>query len=421
MEGKAGVDERGREGYSVLALAAIFSLFTLTNINGVPNPALNDIAALFPDESFGSVSFISTLPSLTMLPFTLLAGTLVSRGIRYKVVAAVGLILLTVPSVTCYFLHSLGAILACRALFGAGFGLVTALGNPLLIQGYSSERRSTFLGLGTAFWYAGSILFYLVSGWVAARAPMAVFLIYGIGILPLALVLLGLPEPPRLNEREESGKLSETSVDEESVGGFLRGLEGCVKVDFPILCVILLVFGIAFFPWLIGMSAIVAEKGIGDASFSGVVLAVNSVGAVIAGLSTGTYVKTFKRFSLPVALMALGLTLLATNVASTPVVLLVLSVFGGYFLGMPIALCNVTLGNMVPPSRVPVLSNVLFVFFNLGGFLCSFWMSALGVFQPGMGLVLTVGGTALCALALVAGWLKARGRLLGAPGSGPAV
>ena len=259
------------------------------------------------------------------------------------------------------------------------------------------------------------MLFFLLADVVASYNPMTTFLIYAIGVIPFLLRLFFLPESPKTSASDEAAPI-DASDAEEKAGSAKPKI--ALPHDVVILAISLFIMGVAFCPSLIGMSSVVAEKGLGDSSFSGVVLAANSVGGILAGVAMSLYMRVFKHYSLPVTYLALAVSLVLLYAAGNQVLVVTISVFAGFFFALPVSICNLPLGNMVRSEQVAFLSNAIFVMFNLGSFIYSFWITLLGIIVSGMSLVLIAGAVVMVALAIIVGIMENRNMLIGNPPMG---
>ena len=81
------------KGYiSLLALIAIWSVSAVTSLPGLAiSPILEDLSHIFPTASELEVQMLTSLPSLLIIPFVLLAGWLSERGGESLKLLAIGL------------------------------------------------------------------------------------------------------------------------------------------------------------------------------------------------------------------------------------------------------------------------------------------------------------------------------------------
>jgi hypothetical protein len=70
---------------------AIMSIFFVLMGMGVLTPAIQNIAEAFPDIPFTKIMLISTLPSLFIIPASVISGALAGSKVKYKTLINIGL------------------------------------------------------------------------------------------------------------------------------------------------------------------------------------------------------------------------------------------------------------------------------------------------------------------------------------------
>lgn len=123
---------------------AVLSVFFVQMGVGTITPAIANIAAAFPDVPFTTLLLVSTLAVLMSVPATLISGRLAGSVVKYKTLLIVGMVLFIGGGIAPYFMtaSSFTAILAVRAIFGIGLGIVTPLGAALIIAFFDGEVRA---------------------------------------------------------------------------------------------------------------------------------------------------------------------------------------------------------------------------------------------------------------------------------------
>ena len=134
-----------------MGIAAIMSIFCLCMGVGTITPALNTIMQAFPDLPISTIYLASTLPSLTVIPATIVAGMLAGDKAKYKTLAIIGIVIFILGGVAPYFSDNFTVILIERAVFGIGLGIISPLGNALiLLDDVQTSGRSNLDRLLTA-------------------------------------------------------------------------------------------------------------------------------------------------------------------------------------------------------------------------------------------------------------------------------
>ncbi|MFA0814153.1 MAG: MFS transporter [Anaerofustis sp.] len=336
--------------------AAIMSIFFIAMGIGTITPALQTIIAAFPDLSISTIYLVSTLPSLMVIPATLLAGAIVGSKVKYKTLASIGILLFVVAGVAPAFANDFTVILIERAVFGIGLGIISPLGNALILGVYGDDKRAGMLGAGTLMMNIGGIVLQFLGGAMAGIGWNFAFYPHALGIISLVLVMLFLPEPPKMEVPEGAEK---------------------PKIKIPGgIWVLSILFGIVMFisyPLLMGMSTLLTANSIGGPTASAVVLSFFTVGGMIGGAIFAPSYKVMKRFIVGVglALMAIGAALVIYTYNIVLITIGMTLVGIGFSYLMPSVF--MIIGMMSSPQAVPMCSSILMALMNLFAFLYTFW------------------------------------------------
>lgn len=178
----------------LVALAAFMGPFTQT----VYTPILPDLPARFGTSLF-VVNLTISIYTVVLAVMQLVYGPLVDRrGRRAVLLPAVALYVLA--SVGCAFSTSAAALLAFRALQGAGIAAGSVVATTVIADLFTGAARGRAMGTFQMLVALGSVVGPVVGGVVAARAGfVGIFLLLaGIAVVLLAAQAAGLPEtrPP---------------------------------------------------------------------------------------------------------------------------------------------------------------------------------------------------------------------------------
>lgn len=100
--------ETGRGGLALAALLGIWSVSALTSLPGLAvSPILDKLAVIFPHPSELDVQMLTSLPSLMIIPFVLLAGHFTER-VGYIRLLLWGLSLFLLSGVLYFFAQRCG-------------------------------------------------------------------------------------------------------------------------------------------------------------------------------------------------------------------------------------------------------------------------------------------------------------------------
>lgn len=164
--------------------------------------------------------------TLTLSGFLLLGGSLGDRLGRRRVYI-IGVLWFTLASVGCALAPSTGALIAMRALQGAGAALLTPGSLAILQASFRREDRSTAVGAWSGLGGVATALGPIVGGVLVGLAPWGWRLVFLIN-LPIAVVVIVLARRfvPESRDEQATGRLDVPGAVLASVGlgGLIYGL-----------------------------------------------------------------------------------------------------------------------------------------------------------------------------------------------------
>lgn len=169
-------------------------------------PALPFISEAFPDASDSVISLIITLPALAIALTGIFLGALSDKIGKIKVFI-VSIAIFTIAGSSGYYLDNIYALLAGRFFLGIGIAGITCTTSSLIPCYYEGITRARVLGYQAAAMGFGVLVLEMSGGWLAGISWHAAFLIYLVGIVILAGVLLTMREPvlPKImRDKDES-------------------------------------------------------------------------------------------------------------------------------------------------------------------------------------------------------------------------
>ncbi|MCR4435766.1 MAG: MFS transporter [Clostridiales bacterium] len=337
---------------------AIMTLFFMSMGIGAVTPALADIAKAFPNIPFTTIALVTTLPSLFIIPATIVSGALLGTKVSYRMMTLMSMVLFTVFGIAPYFFRDFTAILVARAGFGIAMGLASPIANALIFKLIDGPKVPGMMGLGTVIMNVGGIVMQMVAGILCAINWALTFFVFLFGALAFFIVLIWLPEPPK-EEQMQGGEKVKMPL----------GVYGLSAV-FGLLMMLM-------YPLLLNMSTIIVDGNLGNAAAAGAVLSLWTVGGMAAGAVFGTIVKILKKLVIPVSLVVAVLGLIVVIYAKTLLILTVGAVIIGIAFSLVMPAFMMDVGAMVPPAATAKAISAVMVAINVGGFISTFYIGAL--------------------------------------------
>ncbi|MCR4436441.1 MAG: MFS transporter [Clostridiales bacterium] len=336
---------------------AVLSIFFIAMGVGTITPAIQNIAEAFPQIGFSTILLVSTLPSLTIIPFTILAGAVAGSKMKYRTLVIVGLILFVVAGIAPAFLNDFTSILISRAVFGMGLGIISPLGNALILKLFEGQARANMLGVSGVVMNVGGIALQMLGAILCSINWHYAFLAHLLGVISLVIVLFMLPEPEK----------------EERVAG--------EKIKMPAgVYIISVLFGIAMmlnYPMLVNMSTIIITGNLGNAASAGMVLSMFTVGGMAAGAIFGKLFQLAGRFTISIGLVITAAGMAFVTYANSLAVLTLGSTLVGIGFSIIMPAVMMILGSIVPPAGFAIASGILMAVMNVGGFVSTYYMALL--------------------------------------------
>jgi MFS family permease len=280
-------------------------------------PALPLISAAFPGASDTSISLIITLPALAIAITGFFIGALSDRIGKIRVLAA-SVVIFTIAGSSGYYLTSVPAILAGRFILGIGIAGIICTTSSLIVCYYDGITRARVLGYQAAAMGVGVLILETSGGFLAGFSWRAAFLIYLIGIVILAGVLLTMREPARLKFDEMKAGSGETTA-----------VPGETFPVAPLLLAYITLFlgNLMFFlmptkfPYLIAHMDAARILGENTALAAGIFLGISGCASALLGIFYGRIAWRFHRYTiLTITLLSFGLGLCCLGFATSLVI-----------------------------------------------------------------------------------------------------
>ena len=305
---------------------AILSISMITVMaSAAVSPALANISNAFPDADNNLIKTILTLPSLFIIPFSIISGYLVQRY-GNKRILIIGILIYIIGGVMPAFVNTMTGLLAFRAILGCGCGLIMPVSQALIAINFQGPLKARITGYsGAASYLMGVIASFIVAP-VSAIDWHYSFYIYLIAILVLILNIFFLPndKPSGIAKSNSSKKLS------PKVWWFIVGM---------------LFINIAFYAVPANVALFMKEQQIGGNQSAGTVISGFMIAGFLAGLVLPFIRRQFRSYTIifGISVMALGYMILSFSGTLIPVMIGAICVgfsFGVLFPSMLLLITN---------------------------------------------------------------------------------
>ncbi len=304
--------ESGKGRVPLMTLIAILSISLTVNLPGLAiSPIMGKIAEVFPTATEFETQLLTVLPNLLIIPFMLLSGHLAVRHSESRILT-VGLVIYCLSAVLYLFSDSMLSLLLISCLLGVGSGLVVPLAGGYIGEYFTGKARARFLGMKSGISNASIILGTLAVGLIANRNWHLPFLVYLVPIIPLLLVpylrrdyILKHTVPT-----EEPEETQVTEVKKPTTPAF--SAKQSVKL---LACIIAIYFSITY-----GMEVIsyflpftFTHYHLSD-SQTGIATSVFFLACTLGGFGLQPITKVTGRFTMPVFLAMMAVSLLGLGI-----------------------------------------------------------------------------------------------------------
>ena len=177
----------GRGTIPLITLVGIWSVSALTSLPGLAvSPILGQLTTIFPHATELDIQMLTSLPSLLIIPFVLLAGKLAEKRDFVRLLKA-GLWMFAASGVLYLFSDKMWQLMVVSALLGIGSGVIIPLSTGLVSRYFMGEYRVKQFGYSSAITNVTLVVATAVTGYLAEVNWHLPFVVY---LLPLVSLLL---------------------------------------------------------------------------------------------------------------------------------------------------------------------------------------------------------------------------------------
>lgn len=350
----------GKGTVALVVLLAIWSVSAVSSLPGLAiSPILGDLSKIFPKATELEIQLLTSLPSLLIIPFVLLAGKLSEGRDRWPLLM-VGLALFFLSGVLCLFARSMAALIAISCLLGVGAGMVIPLSTGLVVEYFTGDYRVRQLGYASAINNLTLVLATAAAGSLAVHnwhLPFLVYLLPGVSLL-LCLALRNAPSVP---EPKESLQLKQQEIDRNK-------LVGMMWLYFLITYAVLVITYDA--PFLI-------ERYHFSESFSGWLIALFFLAIMLPGLFLGRIIRALRSNTNLVSLLMMTFGLGLFGYAHKEWMMLLAALASGFGYGIMQPIIYDKTATIAPPRSATLALSFVMAMNYLAVMICPFILSLL--------------------------------------------
>lgn len=181
----------GKGVITLTALIGIWSVSALTSLPGLAvSPILDDLTHIFTHSSDLDIDMLTSLPSLMIIPFILLAGWL-TEHLGYMRLLYWGLGLFALCGVLYFFCNTMSELLIVSAFLGIGAGIIIPLSTYIIAYFFDGKYRTQQFGYSSAINNVTLVVATAAVGYLADvqwRLPFVVYLLPFVALMLMPFV-----------------------------------------------------------------------------------------------------------------------------------------------------------------------------------------------------------------------------------------
>jgi len=246
------------------------------------------IGLAYPQINKTLIELLTTLPSLFII-LTVLISPKIAKKIGYKKTVQLGIVFVLIAGMLPVVTTSFVLLFMSRVLFGVGVGLFNPLLYSFAAAMYRGKELASVIGLQSAFEGIGGMLVTFLVGQLLLVNLRISFTAYLIACPILFFFSFLVPEASIAQASSKS-----------------RTAAGRIPLRFAGYLLLLLITVTIYMSVTVKVTALLMEKGIGQATAGSNLLALVGLGAMLAGMFFGRIFLLFKEKTIQAALFVLA-------------------------------------------------------------------------------------------------------------------
>lgn len=358
------------------------------------SPIIANLIQAFPESKVTTIQFLMTYPCIIIIIVTIIMGK-VSAFVPKKVLACIGTFLIALMGVGAYFFHGSVEILYMWAtVMGVGIGMTHMNATAIIAEYFEGPERGAVMGLQSSAGNVGGMIMTLVGGAVAMTAWHANYLVYLLALVGFFACLIGVPSKKETVDRPESTAPNQTK----------EKLNPLVFYYVVIVVVFLALFNVS----PVNFSLIVTERGLGEASFSGMVTSVFLLGGIISGIFFGVISRKLKNLTISFGFIMLFVGYIIINVTTNAAGLLTGAFLAGASICLIVPKITFNVTALSSPATMAMAVALVTAATNVGSFFSPLFTTASqAIFNSSSaGYRFVLAGIIACVAAIIVGIIE---------------
>lgn len=195
-----------------MTVLAVWSVSAVVSLPGLAiSPILGDLNKVFPHATDLEIQMLTSLPSVLIIPFMLLAGRLSVTGNKFKLLV-VGLTVFFLSGFACLFINQMWLLILVSCLTGIGAGIIIPLSTGYIVDYFTGDYRVRQLGYSSSINNLTLVLATVLASYLANVDWHLPFLVYTLPAIPLILSIF-IRRTPAAPEPVGSDELKHKKID----------------------------------------------------------------------------------------------------------------------------------------------------------------------------------------------------------------
>ena len=208
---------RIQTGRGTIPLITLIGIWSISALNALPGlavtPILGKLSVIFPHSTELDVQMLSSLPSLLIIPFIILAGKLTEKA-NFIRLLQVGLAIFALSGILYLFAGKMWQLIAISAMLGVGSGMIIPLSTGLISKYFVGPYRVKQFGFSSAITNITLVVATAVTGYLAEVNWHLPFVVY---LFPLVSLVLSVYLRRSMISEEGSASIANDEKEETGV------------------------------------------------------------------------------------------------------------------------------------------------------------------------------------------------------------